>query len=89
MASLTETETETDTVIDRKISVDISADLQDFIKRVAAEIDDAPSTSYTAPVIPLPKITIGEPAYVKAVKYWKRKVYKTKIVLFFSTLKVF
>ncbi|KAF7267262.1 myosin light chain alkali isoform X1 [Rhynchophorus ferrugineus] len=71
------TETEADT--DRKISVDISEDLQDFIKKVAAEIDDQPSSSYTSPQIPLPKINIGEPVYVKAIKYWKRKVYKSKI----------
>ncbi|ENN71714.1 hypothetical protein YQE_11637, partial [Dendroctonus ponderosae] len=70
-----------DTVIEeRKESVvDISGDLQEFIKRVAAEVDESSTTVYTSPQIPLPKINVGDPAYVKAVKYWKRKVYKTKI----------
>lgn len=68
-------------VADRKESVvDISDDLQDFIKRVAAEVDENPTKTFTSPQIPLPKIQIGEPVYVKAVKYWKRKVYKSKIV---------
>lgn len=31
----------------------------------------------------LPKIQIGEPAYVKAFKYWKKKIYKSKIVYIF------
>lgn len=78
-----------ETVIEeRKESVvDISADLQEFIKRVAAEVDESSTTVYTSPQIPLPKINVGDPAYVKAVKYWKRKVYKTKIVLILDSFK--
>ncbi|XP_060526114.1 myosin light chain 1 isoform X1 [Cylas formicarius] len=69
MATRTEIETEND-------------DLKDFIMRKAqaAADDEEPSgSSYTSPQSPLPKITLGDAPYVKAIKYWKKKVYKSKI----------
>lgn len=91
------TETETVPLEERKESiVDISEDLQEFIKRVAADLEEreaeaSAGASSTSPQIPLPKIQLGDAPYVKAIKYWKRKVYKTKIVLaiFLKLLKFF
>ncbi|KAH1012268.1 hypothetical protein HUJ05_011451 [Dendroctonus ponderosae] len=71
-----------DTVIEeRKESVvDISGDLQEFIKRVAAEVDESSTTVYTSPQIPLPKINVGDPAYVKAADLSARDVERANFV---------